>query len=138
MVPVEAVGSPIGVKDGGVLEHVLHKLRVRALPADLPLVLEVDVSGLAMGKSLHLGEIPAPAGVEILGDKKVPVLACAAPRSEAEEAAAEAAATTTSDVEMIKEKKDDEGAPAEAGKKPEAAKKDEKAEKAEKPAKEKK
>jgi len=131
-VPIEAVGMPAGLKDGGVLEYVLHKIRVRALPADLPLVLTVDVTHLAMGKSLHLGEITAPAGVELLGDKKVPVLACAAPRTEAEEAAADAAATTSTEVEMIKEKKDDEGAPAEGGKKPEAAKKDEKPAKEEK------
>lgn len=124
LVPVQAVGTPVGVKDGGVLEMVLHKVRVRALPADLPLVLEVDVTGIALGKSLHLGEIPAPANVEILGDKKVPVIAVAAPRSEAEEAAADAAAATPAgDVEMIKEKKDEEGAAAEAGKKPEAGKK---------------
>ncbi len=121
MVPVEAVGMAQGVKDGGVLEHVLHKLRVRALPADLPLTLQVDVSNLALGKSLHLGEIPLPAGVEIIGDKKVPVLAVAAPRTEAEETAAEGvAAPAAGDVEMIKEKKDEEGA-AEPGKKPEKA-----------------
>jgi len=122
-VPVQAVGMPAGVKDGGVLEMVLHKVRVRALPADLPLVLEVDVTGIALGKSLHLGEIPPPANVEILGDKKVPVIAVAAPRSEAEEAATDAAATPAGEVEMIKEKKDDEGGAADAAKKPEGGKK---------------
>lgn len=127
-VPVETVGTPVGVKDGGVLEHVLFKLKVRALPADLPHVLEVDVAHLALGKVLHLGEIPVPSGVELLGDKNVPVLTVAAPRSEAEEAAAEAAATPeTAEVEMIKEKKADEGA-ADA-KKPEKGEKAEKAEK---------
>ena len=134
-VPVETVGNPIGVKNGGVLEHVLFKVKVRALPADLPVVLEVDVTNLELGKVIHLGEIPAPAGVEILGDKKVPVIAVAEPRSEAEETAAEAAATpATAEVEMIKEKKED-GAPeaAAAGKKPEkAAEKSDKAEKPEK------
>lgn len=138
MVPVEAVGMPLGVKDGGVLETVLHKIKVRAIPADLPLVLQIDVSNLALGKSLHLGEIPVPANVEILGDKKVPVIAVAAPRTEAEEtAAADAGATSaTAEVEMIKEKKDDEAAPADAkkgdaGKKADAgaAKADAKAEK---------
>lgn len=121
-VPVETVGIPVGVKDGGVLEHVLFKLKVRALPADLPLVLEVDVTQMALGKVLHLGEIPAPAGVEILGDKGVPVLAVQAPKSEAEEAAAEAATASPTEVEMIKEKKGDEAAaPAEGGKKAEKA-----------------
>lgn len=133
-VPLETVGLPIGVKNGGVLEHVLFKIKVRALPADLPLVLEVDVTNLDLGKVIHLGEIPVPAGVEVIGDKKVPVIAVAEPRSEAEEAAAEAAATpATAEVEMIKEKKGEEGAP-EAGKKPEkAGEKAEKTDKAEKP-----
>jgi hypothetical protein len=50
----------------------------------------------------------APPGVEILGDKHLSVLAVAAPLSEAQEAAVlEAAATPTSEVEMIKEKKED-------------------------------
>ncbi len=127
MVPVEPVGMPIGVKDGGVLETVLHKIRVRAIPADLPLVLLIDVTQLALGKSMHLGEIPLPPNVEVLGDKRVPVIAVSAPRTEAEEAAADATATpATAEVEMIKEKKDDEAGPADgkkadAGKKPEAA-----------------
>lgn len=125
-VPIEAVGTPVGVKDGGVLEYVLHKVKVRAFPADLPLVLSIDVSGLGLGTSLHLGEIPAPAGVEILGDKKVPVIAVAAPRAEVEETpAAEGAAPA--EVEMIKEKKEEAGAAdakkADGGKKPEKAEK---------------
>jgi len=61
-----------GVKNsGGVLEHVVFKLKVRALPRDLPEQMVVDVSQLELGKSIHLGEIKAPAGVEILGDKDI-------------------------------------------------------------------
>jgi large subunit ribosomal protein L25 len=109
MVPVDAIGEPIGVKTGGgTLEHVLFKLKVRALPKDLPEFLTADVSQLEIGKAIHLGEMKAPPGVEILGDKHLSVLAVAAPLSEAQEAAVlEAAATPTSEVEMIKEKKED-------------------------------
>lgn len=120
MVPLETVGEAAGVKTGGgVLEHVLFKIKVRALPKDLPEQIVVDVSHLEIGKSIHLGEIKPPANVEILGDKKVPVIAVALPKSEAEEAAeAEAAAgATAGDVEMIKEKKEGEegAAPAKPG-----------------------
>src|SRR5688572_2877967 len=88
MVPVETVGEAAGVKTGGgVLEHVLFKIRVRALPKDLPEVLEVDVTALEIGQSIHLGEIKAPPGVEILGDKKVSVISVAAPITEAQEQA---------------------------------------------------
>lgn len=115
-VPVEAVGESIGVKNGGVLEHVRFSLRVRALPKNLPEVLAVDVSHLEIGQSIHLGEIKPPEGVEILGDKKISVLAVAAPLTEEQEKALEAAATAASgEVEMLKEKKE-EGEVAEAGK----------------------
>src|SRR5436190_9111246 len=120
MVAVETVGEAEGVKTGGgVLEHVLFKIRVRGLPKDLPEMISVDVSHLNIGQAIHLGEIKAPEGIEIIGDKKIPVIAVAAPRTEEEEAAeaAEAAATTAGDVEMIKEKKEEgeEGAPAAKG-----------------------
>ncbi len=114
MVPVETVGEAVGVKtEGGVLEHVLFKIKVRALPKDLPELIEVDVSHLAIGQSVHLGEIKPPAGVEVLGDKAISVISVAAPITEAQEAAeAEAAAAAVpGDVEMLKEKKE-EGAPA--------------------------
>src|SRR6266542_4348518 len=67
-VPLETVGEAVGVKTGGgVLEHVLFKIKVRALPKDLPEQIIVDVSHLELGKSIHLGDIKPPAGVEILG-----------------------------------------------------------------------
>ena len=106
-VPVETTGEAAGVKTGGgSLTHVLLKLKVRALPKDLPEQLVVDVTALEIGKSLHVGDIAAPAGVEILGDKHLTVVAVAAPRAE-EEVAATAAAPAAGDVEMTKEKKEE-------------------------------
>jgi large subunit ribosomal protein L25 len=115
MAPVESTGEPVGVKTGGgTLEHVLFKLKVRAFPKDLPEQILVDVSALEIGKSIHIGDIQAPSGVEILGDKKITVLSVAAPVTEAAEAAAtEAAAGAAAQPEMIKEKKE-EGAAAAA------------------------
>ncbi len=113
-ISVEAIGEALGVKsNGGTLEHVIFKIKVRALPKDLPEVLQVDVSALDIGKAIHIGEIPAIAGVELLGDKKLRVFSVAAPLTEAQEAEA-AAAAGTGEVEMIKEKKEDgaEGAAA--------------------------
>jgi large subunit ribosomal protein L25 len=108
-VPLETTGEAAGVKNsGGVLEHVLFKLKVRCLPKDLPEQLVVDVSHLELGKSIHIGEIKAPEGVEVLGDKHVSVISVAMPRTEEEEAATtEAAPTAAGDVEMIKEKKEE-------------------------------
>jgi large subunit ribosomal protein L25 len=119
-VPVETTGEAAGVKTGGgVLEHVLFKLKVRCLPKDLPEQIVVDVSHLEIGNAIHLGEIKAPEGVEILGDKHISVIAVAAPRAE-EEVAAPTEAKAAGDVEMTKEKKEEgeEGAaPAKAGEK---------------------
>ncbi|HEU5122750.1 MAG TPA: 50S ribosomal protein L25 [Verrucomicrobiae bacterium] len=127
MVPVETSGEAVGVKiGGGVLEHVLFKVKVRALPQHLPEQVVIDVSSLELNKTIHLGEIKAPEGVEILGDKNIPVVSVAAPRTETEAAATEtAAAAGAGTVEMIKEKKEgDEGAAAKtAGKAPAAEKK---------------
>src|SRR3974390_376660 len=109
MVPVETVGETEGVKtEDGVLEHVLFKIKARALPKDLPEMITVDVSHLKIGQAIHLGEITAPPGVEFVGDKAIPVIAVAAPRTEEEEAAeaAEAAAAVPGQGERIKEKKE--------------------------------
>ena len=118
MVPVETTGEAAGVKNsGGVLEHVLFKLKVRALPKDLPEQVVIDVTSLELNKTIHIGEIKAPEGVEILGDKNIPVVSVAVPRAEEEAAPAEGAAAAAGDVEMIKEKKEgEEGAAAPAAK----------------------
>jgi large subunit ribosomal protein L25 len=122
MVPLETAGEAAGVKNsGGVLEHIVFKLKVRALPKDLPEQIVVDVSHLELGKAIHLGEIKTPAGVEILGDKNIAVISVAMPRTEEEEVAvaAEGEAVSAGDVEMIKEKKeeDEEGAAPAKGEK---------------------
>jgi large subunit ribosomal protein L25 len=119
-VPVESIGEAEGVKtEGGVLEHVLFKVRVKGLPKDLPELITADVSHLKIGQAIHLGELKVDSNVELIGDKSIPVIACAAPRTEEEEAAEAAAAAEAvpGEVEMIKEKKEEgeEGA-APAGK----------------------
>ncbi|MEI7809331.1 MAG: 50S ribosomal protein L25 [Verrucomicrobiota bacterium] len=121
-VPVETIGEAAGVKTGGgTLEHVMFKLKVRSLPKDLPEQIVIDVTALEIGKSIHIGDIAAPVGVEILGDKHLTVVAVSAPRAEEEVAAT--AVPAAGDVEMTKEKKE-EGAEGAA---PAAAKGDAKA-----------
>jgi large subunit ribosomal protein L25 len=96
---------------------MLFKLRVRALPKALPEQIVVDVSHLEIGKSVHVGDIKAPEGVQILGHAETVVFAVAAPKAEeVVEAAAEA--KPAGEVEMTKEKKTDAAA---GDKKPEPA-----------------
>jgi len=116
-IPVEATGEAVGAKSGGgTLEHVLQKVRVTALPKDLPEQIVVDVSALAVGQAIQIGQIQAPAGVTILGDKHLRVFAVSAPVTEAEAAPAAAEGAEAKQPEMIKEKKE-EAAPAAAAKK---------------------
>lgn len=122
-VPVETTGEPVGVKTGGgVLQHVTFKLKVRALPKDLPEQITIDVSALELNRVVHLGDIKPPEGVEILGHKEVVIAACTPPRAEEEVAAPAEGAPAAGDVEMIKEKKEDgtEAAPAKGAAAPKA------------------
>jgi large subunit ribosomal protein L25 len=63
-IPVRLNGEPKGVKGGGVLEQYAHTLEIVCLPASLPDTIEVDVTALDMGESLHIGELKLPAGVK--------------------------------------------------------------------------
>jgi len=130
-VPVETVGEAEGVKTGGgVLSHVMFKVKARALPKDLPGEIVVDVSHLKVNEAVHIGDLKAPPGVELLGDKTAPVVSCTIPRAEVEEVAAEAAPMDAGAVEMLKEKKEEgeegEAVPAKGAEKGAAAKPGEK------------
>lgn len=104
-IPVEAVGEADGVKNfGGILELILRSLTVRCLPQDLPEVIQVDVSALKVGESLHIRDLKLPSGVEAALDGEVTVVAVAEPTvSTATESTGEAQAP-----EVLKEKKADE------------------------------
>ena len=56
-IPVQLVGSAIGIKEGGVLQHVLHKLQIECLPSDIPEHISVDVSELKLGHAIHVSDL---------------------------------------------------------------------------------
>ncbi|HEY6221619.1 MAG TPA: 50S ribosomal protein L25, partial [Candidatus Eisenbacteria bacterium] len=59
-VPIVLLGVPTGVKDGGgILEHLLREVEIECLPADIPSRLEIDVSALNIGDSLHVSDLKA-------------------------------------------------------------------------------
>jgi large subunit ribosomal protein L25 len=66
-VPLSFVGKPAGVVEGGILQPLRRELEVRALPDRLPNVIEVDVSPLQIGHSIHVADLKLPEGVEALG-----------------------------------------------------------------------
>jgi large subunit ribosomal protein L25 len=69
-VPIVVSGIPVGVKDfGGILEHILREVEVECLPTEIPTNIEIDVSSLKIGDSIHVGELSVE-NVEILSDKE--------------------------------------------------------------------
>lgn len=117
-VPLGFKGEAIGVKQqAGVLEHLRWELEVECLPTEIPAEIPVEISGLDLGKTLHVKDLALPAGVRALTDPEQPVVACVEPKKEEipTPAAAEAGAAPT-EPEVIKQKKPEEeaeGAPAE-------------------------
>ncbi len=66
-VPVVLHGTPAGVKEGGVLEYLMRELHIKCLPKDIPEQLDVDVSHLNIGQSVHASDVTFEAG-EILNN----------------------------------------------------------------------
>jgi large subunit ribosomal protein L25 len=92
-IPVNLNGEAKGVKGGGVLEQYAHTLEIVCLPAALPDTIEVDVTSLDIGESLHIGELKLPAGVKATHAAEVVVAHIGKPAAlVAEEAAAAPAA----------------------------------------------
>jgi large subunit ribosomal protein L25 len=90
-VALHHVGEPIGVRDTqGILEMVLREIQVSCLPANIPEDIKADVSNLAIGDVLTVGELVVPDGVRVLTDKAQAVATVAPPA--AEEVAAPVAA----------------------------------------------
>lgn len=63
-IPAHLNGTAPGVKAGGVVEQYVHAIEITCLPNDLPETIEIDISKLKLGDSLHLGDITYPAGVK--------------------------------------------------------------------------
>ncbi len=106
-VPLETYGEPAGFQFGGILEHSLRDLEVKCLPDRLPEKIELDVSALNIGDSLHVSDITALEGVEILNEDDMMVVSLIPPRME-EEAEVEEEAEEGAEPEVITEKKEEE------------------------------
>jgi len=124
--------SPAIKEQGGLITHVLNEIDIRCLPADLPEFIQVDLSNISIGHSIHIREITLPKGVELaLGGNENPTVASAqipkAAIAEEEEAAAaaaaaaglagavapaEAAVPAAADVPTVKQKAPEPAAPA--------------------------
>jgi large subunit ribosomal protein L25 len=87
-VPVQLIGSAVGVKEGGLLQHNMHKLNVECLPKNIPQFLEVIVSDLKLGDSIHVNDLKYE-NITILNPEDSIVVSVVHPRVEVEEAPVE-------------------------------------------------
>ena len=82
-VALHHVGEPVGVRDTqGILEMVLREIQVSCLPADIPGDIKADVSRLAIGDVLTVGDLAVPEGVRVLTDRARAVATVAPPAAE--------------------------------------------------------
>lgn len=104
-------GNAPGVKEGGLLQHVLHKLQVECLPKYIPSHIEVDISNLNIGDSVKVADIKLE-GIEILNDENAAIVAVVPPTVVQEETAAAATETAaegeTAEPEVISKGKKEE------------------------------
>jgi large subunit ribosomal protein L25 len=81
-VPVVTVGTAIGATEGGILSLATHEITVQALPSKIPVRIEVDVTELKIGRSIHVSELKAPEGCKFKFGSDYVVVFVAVPEKE--------------------------------------------------------
>lgn len=87
-VPIQFIGSPVGIKEGGVLHQFLHKLEVECLPKDIPQHLEINIQDLSIGDSIHVKDLKFE-NIEVLNDEDTVIISVTHPKVETEPVVAE-------------------------------------------------
>ena len=107
--PIVLSGVPDGVRqDGGVLDQTLRELEVEVDPASIPSHIEIDVTPLKIGDSIHVRDVKLPEGVEVVTELDSSVCVVSAPRAVVEETVATEEPATTLEPEVIRKAKTDE------------------------------
>ena len=110
-VPIHLIGKPEGTKMGGILEQVRRVIQVQSLPGDIPKSIDVDVSFLNIGDSIHVKDIQA-GEFKILVDSNVTIATVVPPV--VEEKVAEAVVAEAAEGEEVKEKEEEKEVKKEA------------------------
>jgi large subunit ribosomal protein L25 len=110
-IPVHLIGRPEGVKMGGILEQICREIEIQCLPGDIPRSIDVDVSSLNIGDSIHVRDIQV-GEAKILSDNNLTIVTVVPPVAEekkvVEEAVPEEAAEAELKEEKEKEKEEEE------------------------------
>lgn len=108
-VHVITVGEPIGVKrDAGMLQHAMREVEIECLPDKIPGKIEIDISKLELGQTIHVSDLKFEEGIKVLSDPGDLIVAVNAPAVEA--APAEEAAVVAEPEVAKKGKKEEAGA----------------------------
>ena len=83
-IPIVTVGSSVGVERGGVLQIIRRELEVQCLPFEVPKSIQIDVTDLDMGDSIHLEDISLDGDVEFIGESNLTVVTVLTPKIEEE------------------------------------------------------
>jgi large subunit ribosomal protein L25 len=73
-VPVRLTGSAIGVKEGGLLDFATHSLDIECLPTQIPEHIDVDVTNLAIGQSIHVSDLQLAVGVKVMLESRASIV----------------------------------------------------------------
>ncbi|MGB2687867.1 MAG: 50S ribosomal protein L25, partial [Desulfobacterales bacterium] len=84
-IPVVTIGTAKGVELGGMLQIIRRELEVECLPLEVPESIEIDISDLDVGDSIHVGKIRLESELEFLEDDNYTVVTVLAPKLEEEE-----------------------------------------------------
>jgi large subunit ribosomal protein L25 len=83
--PIVYIGTPEGVRlEGGILDQIMHELTIEVDPSNIPNHIDVDVSNVKLGKSLHVSDLPTVAGIKIMDEPGATVCVVAAPKVHAD------------------------------------------------------
>ncbi len=102
-VPIHVIGEAPGVKKGGILDQNLHEVVVKCLPADIPSHIDIDVSELDLGQTIHLYDVDIPM-IEFDMTTETPIVSVLVPRA----VVAEAKPAVEEEAVVEEEKKEEE------------------------------
>jgi large subunit ribosomal protein L25 len=106
-IPIVLKGEAQGKEEGAVLEQTLREIEVEGLPLNIPEDIEVDISGLEIGHSLHVNEIQVPGDIEIITEAEATVATLVIKKEEEEEEEELLGEEAPTEPEVIKEKKEE-------------------------------
>ncbi len=85
LVPINIVGTAVGQTEGGSLQLVRNELEVLCLPTEVPQAIDIDVTALEIGDTIHIEEVVVPGGIELVHDVNFTVITLSIIKEEVEE-----------------------------------------------------